>query len=666
MATVTDKLQRAIASFQHGRLDEAERDFRQVLRKDPANLAALNILAIVLTTTKKYAEAEKYLQSALKLNSRSDATFYNYGIVLKALGRLEEALERFSQAIALNPAQADSWNNRGTVRNELKDHARAVEDFDRALSLNPRSAGAFVNKGKSLAELKRYDEALNAYERALSLQPDLAEACFGRGFVFHQLQRHDAAAKAYAEALRIDPRLPFLKGNLAHEKMLICDWNGIDELAGEIENDIAAGKLSAEPFGWQGLSTSQRSLQLCAKLYNTARFPASPRGLPFVRATPGDKIRIGYVSGDFREQATALLLVGVLEEHDRGQFDIYAIDNGWDDASETRTRIDAAAKIVSIKELNDPQAVDTIRENRIDILVNLNGYYGAERTRVFARRAAPIQVNYLGFPGTLGADYMDYIVADRHVLPENHKEYYSEKVVYLPDCYQANDRKKSISSRTVSRAEYGLPVDAFVFCCFNNAYKITPRTFDSWMRILTQVDRSVLWLLEDHPAAAANLRTEAVARGIDGARIVFAERRPPAEHLARHRCADLFLDTLPYNAHTTASDALWAGLPLLTCIGETFAGRVAASLLKALHLPEMIVSTEEDYVRLAIALATDPGQLAHLKRKLDANRLTTPLFDTKGFTGNLETAYAAMFDRYRAGLAPGHITVPRQAPPTDG
>jgi predicted O-linked N-acetylglucosamine transferase (SPINDLY family) len=374
---------------------------------------------------------------------------------------------------------------------------------------------------------------------------------------------------------------------------------------------------------------------------------------------PNAKIRVGYLSGEFRQQATSLLLVGVLEQHDKGAFEIFAIDNGYDDGSDIRRRITGAANgIIDISALSDPQAVDAIRAHRIDILVNLNGYFGEQRTGVFARRAAPVQVNYLGFPGTLGAGFMDYILADQHVLPPEHRQFYNEKVAWLPNCYQANDDRREISTRVFTRAEVGLPVQGFVFCCFNNAYKITPDVFDSWMRILSSVDGSVLWLLEDSAAAVANLRREAQARGVDPARLVFAGRMSPAEHLARHRCADLFLDTLPYNAHTTASDALWAGLPLLTCRGETFAGRVAASLLQNLGVPELIATKRDDYERTAIELAEDFERLLSIREKLSANRLKMPTFNTRRLARDIETAFRKMAERARAGLAPGHITVP--------
>lgn len=658
MASPAELFQSAFVAFQQGRLTDAERGFSKFLRKDPKNFQALNILAIVLVALKRHAEAEPHLKAALRINASSDATFYNYGLVLKVLNRPDEALQRFTEALAINPGNAETLNNRGTVLNDLRDYAAAIADFDKALALNPRYAAAFFNKSRSLAELKRYGEALKACERALALQPDLAEAWFGRGYIFGQMRQPADAAIAYARARQLNPELPLLKGNLLHQKMLICDWQDIDALIAEIEADLAAGEPAAEPFGWQGAATSECSLQRCAELTNASRFPVSAPPLRAAMPAPGAKIRIGYLSGEFREQATSLLLVGVLEQHDRDCFEIVAIDNGFNDGSATRRRIEGAVQdIVDISTMNDPQAVAAIRAQRIDVLVNLNGYFGEQRTGVFARRAAPIQVNYLGFPGTLGAGFMDYILADQQVLPAEHREFYSEKVAWLPDCYQANDDRRDISPRAFTREELGLPAQGFVFCCFNNAYKITPAVFDDWMRILAAVDDSVLWLLEDSAAAVANLRLEAAARGVDPARLIFAARMPPAEHLARHRCADLFLDTLPYNAHTTASDALWAGLPLLTHRGETFAGRVATSLLHHLGLPELITTTSDGYVQRAIELAQHSEQLAQIREQLAVNRLIMPAFNTRLLTRHIEAAFRAMVDRQRAGLAPAHFTV---------
>ena len=658
MAASTDILfSEAISFLQAGRTREAEKTLRKLVRRTSDHPLALSVLGAILVGTGEYAEAERFLRASVKLNPSAHVALYNHGLALKALGRPDEALAQFTKALAINPTDAETLSNRGTVYNDLKDYQAALADFDQAIAHQPNYALAHHNRGNALFGLARYDDALAAYQHAVALMPGLADSWAGLGLTFHKLHRHVEAARAYEEARRVKPDHPFLKGILLHQRMLACDWQDIGATVAEIEKDIAAGKLSAEPFGWQGVATSDRSLQKCAELYNAAKFPANFRGTPPARPDNGDRIRIGYLSGEFRAQATSLLLAGVLEQHDRAIFDIYAFDNGWDDGSDIRKRIDAATRIISIRGLNDAQAARAVRDNGIDILVNLNGYFGEDRTRVFAQRPAPVQVNYLGFPGTLGAGYMDYIVADAAVIPASERKFFTEKVVHLPDSYQANDRSREIADRAFSREELGLPRDGVVFCCFNNSYKITPQTFDGWMRILDRVPGSVLWLLEDNAAANANLNKEAAARGIDPARLVFAPRMPLPEHLARHWSADLFLDTLPYNAHTTASDALWAGLPVLTCTGGSFAGRVAASLLNTIGLPELVTSSQADYERLAVELATQPAKLAALRQKLADNRLAAPLFDAPRFTRHLEQAYRAMHTRRKAGQSPEHIVI---------
>jgi predicted O-linked N-acetylglucosamine transferase (SPINDLY family) len=688
--------QAALASLNQKKIGDAERLFRDLIKIQPKHVPGLNLLTVLLMSMERFAEAEEFIERAVALNERSDVSFYNYGIILKRLGKPAQAKQQFDKALHLNSKIHETWNNRGTVFNDLKQYDQAVSDFDRAISLNPNYVDAFCNKGKSLTELRRFDDAFAAFDKALTLKPDLAEAWLGRssilfnlrrydeallacdkalalkpglaeawlsrGHILNRLKRHDEAAKALAEVLKVAPQHPFAKGMLLHQKMLSCDWTDVDALIAEIDEDVVSGKLSAEPFGWQGVAKSPRSLQLCAELYNRHNFPDSGKvatGRPVVHR---DRIRIGYLSGELRDQATSHLIVGLLEHHDKSRFEIYGIDNGWDDGSEIRRRINASVhRIVDIARLSDAAAAAAIRENEIDILVNLNGYFGEHRTAVFADRCAAIQVNYLGFPGTLGASYMDYIIADQHVIPESHKEFYSEKVVYLPNCYQANDNTQPIGVRDFTRAELGLPENGFVFSCFNNNYKILPDVFDCWMRILEKVDGSALWLVEDNAIAVANLRKEAAARGINPDRLVFARRVPLSDHLARHRLADLFLDTLPYNAHTTASDALWAGLPVLTCVGEAFAGRVGASLLHAIRLPELITSTLDLYEQTAIDLATHPEKLASIRCKLGENRLTTPLFDTKLFTRHIEAAFAIMHERRQAGLDPEDFGVPGQS-----
>src|SRR5262249_12228329 len=649
----------AISLFKLSRLQESITQFDKLLLLQPNHVAALTARCSTLAEMEQYDAALEGVEKALVLNPLYAEAHLTRGNLYGILKRYDEALGAFEKALALQPNLADAWLGRGNVLNELKRYDDTLGAYDNALALKPNLAEAWYGRANVFVNLKYYDEALGAYDKALALKSNLASAWAGRGYVFNKLKRHEEAANAYAEVLKIDPNHPFTKGKLLHQKMLSCDWREVDALIAEINADVFLQKLSAHPFGWQGVAKSERSLQLCAELFNGRNFQATSKISYSKPVANHKKIRIGYSSGELRDQATSHLIVGLLELHDNSRFEIYGIDNGWDDQSEVRKRINASVhSIIDISRLSDASAAAAICENEIDILVNLNGYFGEHRTGVFANRCAPIQVNYLGFPGTLGASYMDYIIADQHVIPEKDKQFYTEKVAYLPNCYQVNDNKTKIGTYNFTRLELGLPEKSFVFCCFNNNYKILPDVFDCWMRILRKVNGSVLWLIEDNAMAVKNLRKEAVARGISPDRLIFAKRIPLSDHLARHRCADIFLDTLPYNAHTTASDALWAGLPVLTCLGETFAGRVAASLLNAMRLSELITTTLEAYEQSAIDLATHPEKLLAIKHKLAENRLTAPLFDTKLFTKHIEVAYTMMYERHQAGLAPDHIIIP--------
>jgi predicted O-linked N-acetylglucosamine transferase (SPINDLY family) len=406
------------------------------------------------------------------------------------------------------------------------------------------------------------------------------------------------------------------------------------------------------------VSASPADLQSCSRIFAASLFPAL-ESLPAVPRSH-DRIRIGYVSGEFREQATAYLMAGLYELHDKSRFEIIALDNGGGDGSPMRRRLEAAFdRVLYINQMSDAEAAAAIQPAEIDILVNLNGYFGAPRMGVFARRPAPIQVNYLGFPATLGAPYIDYIIGDPVVIPDGEQRFYDEQVVWLPDSYQVNDSKRAIAPQIPSRSALGLPEDAFVFCNFNQSYKLTPDIFACWMRLLKQLDGSVLWLLTARLPFETNLAGQARSHGVDPGRIRFAASLPQEQHLARLKQADLFLDSLPYNAHTTASDALWAGLPLVTCRGTSFPGRVAASLLKAAGLPELVTENLQDYEKLALALARDKNRLSVLKQKLANNRLTCPLFDTGRFARNLESAYITMWQTWQKGEAPRGFAVAR-------
>lgn len=641
------------------RPQEALAMYDRALRLESGLPEALNNRGKVLLELGRPQEALAASEHALRLRPDDAEAFYSRGNVLVRLERLEDALAGYERALQLKPDYADAHYNRGLVLQQLRRPEDALACYDRALQLRPDDAEALNNRGNALIDLKRPQDALASYQRALSLRPDYASANYNLGLALQAVNRADEAVSCYAKVLELAPDYPFAKGKLLHAKMLGCDWDGLLPLANSIEADIQAGKRSAEPFGHQAISGSAQNLKRCAEMFAAEYFPAAPVGLWRGERYDNPRIRIGYVSGEFREQATAILITGLFERHDKERFEIFAFDNGWDDGSEIRGRINRAFdEIVDITRWGDAETAAAIREKEIDILVNLNGYFGRERQGVFRYRPCPVQVNYLGFPGTLGAEYMDYILADRCVIPPEHETFYTETVVQLPDTYQVNDSTRRIAQGVPTRAQAALPETGFVFCCFNNNYKITPPVFDIWMRLLKAVDGSVLWLLQDNAAAARNLKCEAERRGIAPERLVFASRLKPDEHLARHRLADLFLDTLPYNAHTTASDALWAGLPVVTCLGSTFPGRVASSLLGAVGLPELVTDSLEAYEARALELATARAMLSDIRARLAQNRTSYPLYDTDRFCRHIESAYITMWERYQRGERPSRFAVP--------
>lgn len=583
-------------------------------------------LGETLAKLDRMSDAEQAFAQALLRDGSSSRAHYGRGHALLSLGQRVEALEAAGKALVAEPGLADAWNLQGAVQMSLQRLEPACESFRQALSLDPKHRVAIRNFATALHAMRRYDDAALVCERLLAVWPECE----------------------------------FTKGKLMHCKMMTCDWLNYDMLLADIERDVDAGSAAAEPFGMQAYCTSPARLQLGARIYARSLHPdrsAAHSGKPWAAHA---KIRIGYVSGEFRQQATSILLVRLLELHDRDRFDVYAFDSGRADQSAYRRRVEqAVVEVIHIADLSDEQACAAIREREIDILVNLNGYFGGARTDLFSRRPASIQVNYLGFPGTIGATYMDYIVGDRFVVPEDHRAFYDEAVVDLPDSYQPNDDRRAQPEVDVHRHDHGLPESGFVFCCFNNSYKITPDVFSVWMQLLTRVPGSVLWLLrfKHGEVAQQNLVAEAQWHGIDASRLVFAPFVDVEEHLSRLRLADLVLDTLPYNAHTTGSDALWVGVPVVTCMGNTFPGRVGASLLNAAGLPGLITQSLPEYEALAYRLATSPDELATARAHLVRQRATMALFDSDRYRRHLESAYEEMHRRAEQGIAPSAIAV---------
>jgi len=642
----------AMTLHQRGRLVEAESLYRRLLAIEPKAFAPLHMLGVLLAQQGRTEDALAMIGQALRINPHDAGALVNYGNVLNLSRRFEEAVTAYDRALAISP-DAGTLINRGNALQGINRRQEALASFERALVLEPANLQALFKRGVLLGELGQTDEALAAYDLLLSLAPDHAEALNNRGYLWWLgKQRYQPAVADLERALQSAPDLAYGRGAVLHLKMHVADWHGFGKQKQALLEGVRAARQVARPFMFQAIADEPRDLQACARIYARDLYPQAPELPSHDPATRGgrQKIRLGYLSGEFRDQATAILMAGLYERHDRQRFDLIAIDNGSADQSALTARLKRTFESwIDIGSLNDLQAAAKIREAEIDILVNLNGYFGKHRMDVFAHRPAPLQVNYLGFPGTLGAAYMDYIIADKIVIPPADQGFYDEQVVTLPGCYQVNDDQGRAMAARPSRSEAGLPERGFVFCNFNQSYKLTPDAFAGWMRILNRVPESVLWLLDAVAPFGENIVQHAQAHGIAPERILFAPDRPPDQHLARLSLADLFLDGLPYNAHTTGSDALWAGVPVLTRRGTSFPGRVAASLLTAAGLPELVAESQEEYENLAVLLATKKEALAALKAKLTRD---CPLFDTDLFRRNIEAAYIRMWEMWLAGEKP--------------
>jgi protein O-GlcNAc transferase len=643
------------------RHQEALASYDRALTFRPDYAEAFCGRAHVLVKLETYEQALASYDRALAIRPDDADALYDRGNALAKLKRYGDALKSYDRALAIDPHNAEVLENRGNTLSMLKRHQEALASYDAALALDPDSVRTLVSRGTALKDIKRHEQALASYDAALARSPDYVEALYGRGNALKEIKRYDEALASYDRARSIKPDHPDAFG-WVDAALATCDWGRTAGLGGDVAVEIAAGRPVVTPFTLLGICDDPALQLQCAKNYLDESMPVRPEPLRNGASNRDGKLRIAYLSADFQNHATAYLTAELLELHDRSRFEIVAISFGRDDGSNMRRRLTKAFdQFHDVQAGSDRDVAMLIRDLQTDIAVDLKGFTRDARPEILSFRPAPIQVNFLGFPGTMGADFIDYIIADRIVLPFDQHRFYTEKIVHLPDCYQPNDSKRAIADRTGTRPEAKLPDDGFVFCCFNNNHKITSPVFEVWMRLLAAVPGSVLWLLRDNGGAQANLCRHAQAQGVAPERLVFADRVNLDAHLARHRLADLFLDTLPYNAHTTASDALWAGVPVLTCQGGTFAGRVAASLLQAVGLPELVTCCLADYEAAALRLATDASYLGTIRRQLEQNRQTHPLFDADRFRRHIESAYTKMWDiRQQGGGAPQSFSIDAQ------
>lgn len=694
---------KALDHHREGRFAQAEMGYRELLMQNPRHADTLHLLGILLHQTDRHAEAAATIGKAISLDPNNPDYLNNQGLALRAAGQLQEALASYQKAMQLAPHDADIHTNLGNVYQQLGRFEEAAGCFRRVLYGSPKHLDAWnalchalqsladqchvagqyqqaeaayeellelagdqphlhYNLGNAQRELGKAAEALASYEKSLKLAPDDADIHNNLGNVLRELGRLDEAIACYEKALLLNPQLYHAKVHLVHQKQHICDWQGLDEDIAQIRQWVGTTpEAQISPFAFLAMpGTTAEEQKLCAENWTRNRYgQLIEQGLkaPFTFSeSRGEKLRIGYLSADFRLHPLAFLISELIELQDRSQFEVYAYSYGHNDQTAERQRLEKAFDhFADVQALSLPDTARKIHEDGIDILVDLTGFTQSSPSGLLALRPAPVQVNWLGFPGSMGNTLFDYILSDAFITPFRQSPHYGEQLALLP-CYQPNDRKRPVG-RTPTRAEAGLPEQGFVFCCFNQTFKVSPEIFDIWMRLLKAVPASVLWLLECNHWAKENLQKEAQARGVDSARLIFAPRVPIADHLARHVLADLFLDTLPYNAHTTASDALWMGVPLITCPGGTFTSRVAGSLLHAAGLPELVTDSLQAYESLALGLAQDPHALQALKDKLQATCKNMPLFDMPTFARKLEQAYQHMWQRYENGESPASFSI---------
>jgi predicted O-linked N-acetylglucosamine transferase (SPINDLY family) len=639
-----------------GRLRDALALYERALQLDPRCWKAYNNRGRALRALGELDAALESYDRLVRMQPDDGQAHYNRAVTLQDLNRTEEALESYAQAVQLLPRFAEAYYNRGLALHRLRRFEEAIQNYDRALEIAPNFSQAANNRGTSLQELGRHDEALASYARALRDNPELADAHNNQGHALKDLNRLEEALQSYQRALQINPGVDWLRGAWLHTKLQLCDWAGLDAAFVTLTAELGKGSKVTQPFTVLACS-DQLTLQRRAAEIFANEGERQQRPLPVLPTRKrAEVIHLGYYSADFYSHATTQLMAGLVDHHDRTRFVVSAFAFGRHSPDQVTRRLERSFdRFVEVHGKSDREVAEISRDLGVDIAIDLKGFTQDCRPGIFAQRAAPIQVSYLGYPATMGARYIDYIIGDRTVIPAEARAQYTEKVIYLPHSYQINDRAGTEDHKRFSRAELGLPPSGFVFCCFNSSYKINAPAFAGWMRILRAVPDSVLWLLSESPVVARNLGGEAERHRVSPERLMFGANLPLAEHLARYRVADLFLDTFPCGAHTTASEALWCGLPVVTRLGTSFVSRVAASLLTTLDLPQLIAPSQSTYEALAISLASEPVRLAEIKRRLEQNRLTSPLFATALTTRYLETAYRQIYERYHAGLTPDHL-----------
>ena len=646
-----------IAFFKQELMDKAIKYFKKAIAIKPDFEETYNNIGSAFYQDQQFEEAIKHYEKAIDLNPNYYQAYNNLGNLYNNLSNLDQAIKCYENALDVNSNFPEAHNNLGNVFKELGRKKDALKSYKEAIKTNPEFSEAFNNLGTLYNDLKQSNNALESFQKAIEINPNFSEVYHNIGKLYYDLEQFDSALESFERALTIKNDLEYVLGSILNAKMTSCNWIDLISLQNNILNKVNNKEKVVDPFSIFGLIDDPALQKKASEIRAKNAFPKNNL-LPQIDLYPRHKkIRIGYCSADFREHPVAYLTAELYELHDRDHYEIHAFSYGPDTKDEMNLRIKAGVDhFHDVKSMSHEEVALLARSLEIDIAIDLGGFTSGARIDIFAMLAAPIQLGYLGFLGTMGAEYYDYLIADPVMIPKKNQKHFVEKIVYLPN-FQVTDSTELPPDIHLTRHDVGLPAEGFVFCCFNNTWKITPNTFDSWARILKQVEGSVLIVYADNSSAETNLIKEMILRKVDSSRLIFGDRLKRDKYLARYRVADLFLDTQPCNAGTTAVDALRMELPVLTMRGDSFVSREAASILTSMNLPELITNTPEEYESLAIELATNPDKLKVIKEKLKNNLSTAPLYNTKLFTKNLESAYTQMYERYQKGLEPDHIYV---------
>lgn len=652
-------LQKAFDHFKKGEIVAAKDLLNKVLEYEPQNFDALFGLGVIEGLHGNYDDALIFFYKAKSKYPQNQDLIFNIAKTQSELKNHEIAIKEYNYLISINKTNLAAWLNMGLSFYAINKIDKALGCFINTLSLNPKLFEAHLNLSMLFCKTNLYEKAIHHGKIALSIQPNSFETHVNVAISLQKLKRHQEAIDHFNKALEVNSQSDFIFGELVRCKMEICDWSSFLSDREKIKLAITNNVLVCQPLTFIGLFDNPELEYQCAKIYSENKFPKlTNQNKVAKKSSENSKIKIGYFSSDFYNHATSYLLVELIEKHDKNKFEIHGFSLGSSINDAMYERISKAfSSFHKVHNLSDNEIIQLCEELALDIAIDLKGFTNGSRTTLFSKKIAPIQISFLGYPGTMATPYFDYIIADRHVIPEVNQEYFSEKIIYLPNCFQPNDSKKEISSEKLNRFDHQLPSDSFVFCSFNNNYKITPDIFKVWMEILSSVTDSVLWLYQDNPYIVDNLRTQAKLNGVDPYRLIFATKLPLHDHLARHQLANLFLDTYPYNAHTTASDALWANLPVLTLQGNSFASRVASSLLRNVGLDELVSNSVESYRNTAIDLALNPNRLKAIKEKLSKNILSAPVFMTECYAKDIENAFTVVQTRLLKGLPTENIYI---------